>query len=520
MSSSTHNIIGSNPTEFTTSTFPDVHENTRVVAVCAVMDINDADHEEDGCLLSDFYLFNVLLHNLTPKQTWLSLLEPQELVSQYTEYTHGNNEDQRVVLNQDIIDQKLFTPVQLLSQYTAVEDYLRILGREASEASQKGEKLLVLIFGRGHETSKTVLFGPLPCPEQDTDESCRPEHPLLLSRVQAAMPEDLQWTIVTNSFWLGGWTVTTNNIPIPDPWAEELDYVDVGSEVLALEEEMEELSQEEIGINEGFIKHAKRLRSELARFTGRHGDMHKVTFPGMIDEWILFFGERSGIPLADIEERFNALPLRPLCFDPTTATPPTKHPEQLPRGRFCTARAARKHVLNLAVEYANSIPGRSSQSGNQGISSRVAILNQGVDTSWEHIGETLAHLEYRLGCTRAATTCLTLCDIPFPYGLACHEYDHNDYIRNRHCQLYRTIGLEMYERGIFQLLPWRGAQGWMFNKPRQYITVALVEQYKLDPRNGQRNLVISLAKLQSVEPLISAQLSESNVRLDALESTH
>ena len=61
---------------------------------------NAAAPQEDGWLLSDFYLFHHLLDGVCQTQVWYTCLDPHLLIEKYKEYAHGNPyQERRVVLD-------------------------------------------------------------------------------------------------------------------------------------------------------------------------------------------------------------------------------------------------------------------------------------------------------------------------------------------------------------------------------------------------------------------------------------
>ncbi|KAF2012232.1 hypothetical protein BU24DRAFT_465791 [Aaosphaeria arxii CBS 175.79] len=542
-------------TEFHTYTFPEFHKNSRVVAVCGVMNLDDADPEADGWLLSDFYLFNILLRGLGSKQTWLTTLQPSILVSKYKEYLHGNPyKDRRVVLNQDILDQNRLTPVQLLSPDTAVNDCVEILRREAAEAKRKREPLLVLLFGHGHQTTKAIIFGSISKEEVWAEVPLRAEKALYMSQVQSVISEGLQWTMLSKSCYSAAWTANVNSTALTaashllesESWPESGSMRYSGSVWMtkllkALKDEMKEPAEQELQsqsqghyviLNKAFSKFVEECHSVLATRVDRLADTHNLSFSTQDDEWSTSWGERTGIPLANFEERFLALPIRPTSMDTKSGInrdPANSLNEDLPtrllgqsmRGRFGSARAARRHVINLAVEYINSCPGRSSMAGNQRITSSFLRVYQNVGTSWDHMASTLAQLEYRLSCTRVATAYLTVCNIPFPQGLACDKWDKQVHINNipdgGHSHIYEHA-LELLTDARIMPEPLE-VHGHRFIKAQQYIAVALLEQYELDRQNSLKIVEASVAKLVSVKDKVIGELVDFVLRSETLKSS-
>jgi hypothetical protein len=315
-------------TEFHTYAFPDFHKNTRVVAVCGVTTIEDAHPKEDGWFLADFYLFNVLLRGLGSKQTWLTTLQPERLVSTYTEYLHGNPyQDRRVVLSQDILEQKKLTPVRRLMPATAPRDYLEILRQEAAEAHRKHEPLLLLIFGHGHESSSQILIGSLTEAESLDPTGFPLAKSVSISQVQSIIPEGLQLTILSNSCYSGAWAAAINStaltaaddLSVSMSWNRSSSGRFSGSMwmtmlVEALKNEMREPAEQEslsqsqedyVILNKTFNKFAAECHSVLTSRVDRLFDSHKMTFSAQQDDWNMSWSGRTGIPLARFEDLYG-----------------------------------------------------------------------------------------------------------------------------------------------------------------------------------------------------------------------
>lgn len=109
---------------FESRTPPRISPNTHIVAVCPV-DIDHAAHDKDGWLLSEFYAFNILLKRLGASQTWLAVQEPEVLFQKYGQYAHGRTGgDKKVVLSQNILDNRQITPVTVIDSETSDDVFL------------------------------------------------------------------------------------------------------------------------------------------------------------------------------------------------------------------------------------------------------------------------------------------------------------------------------------------------------------------------------------------------------------
>src|SRR6266536_3626610 len=90
---------------FVSHTVPEVRNDTRIIAVCGVTDIDDqAAPAEDGWFFSDFFAFHTLFYGHGSSQVWCSSEQPSDLLQKYGQYLHGNPySDRRVVLNERLV---------------------------------------------------------------------------------------------------------------------------------------------------------------------------------------------------------------------------------------------------------------------------------------------------------------------------------------------------------------------------------------------------------------------------------
>ncbi|EPE07956.1 hypothetical protein F503_00739 [Ophiostoma piceae UAMH 11346] len=159
---------------YATKTPPRIDDKTHIIAV-AHPDLNHADPVEDGWFLSDFYAFNILFKSLGASQKWLTAATPQYIVQRHGKLLHGNPfEDRKIVLDQDILDRNLITPVTVVAQKDMAAAFLKAVSEVSERAKRDGGSVLLMIFchglpgniyqlggQKGPTTSLTVIQGAL-----------------------------------------------------------------------------------------------------------------------------------------------------------------------------------------------------------------------------------------------------------------------------------------------------------------------------------------------------------------------
>ena len=136
---------------------PDIHPNTKIVAVCGINDWKPpgkaqglAAPQEDGWFFSDMYLYHHLFSGIFQDQVWLTCVSPRTLVEKYGPYVHGDPkfpESRRVVLDEDMLDD--LNDVRVVHPKDLLERFLSTLRSACSEVREQNRPLLILILSHG-----------------------------------------------------------------------------------------------------------------------------------------------------------------------------------------------------------------------------------------------------------------------------------------------------------------------------------------------------------------------------------
>jgi hypothetical protein len=180
--------------EFITHTVPDIREDAIILAVCGVPNIDEADPEDDGWLFSDFFAFNYLLRGLGTSQVWMACVRPQDLVTKYGEYLHGNPySDRKVVLSQDLLNNDELSAVTAITTSDLLDVFLATLKTKCDQARAENYPVVVFIFGHGHKTTKGVNLG-------------QEDHWLEIDAFRTAIGNDVIVTVISTACFSPGWS--------------------------------------------------------------------------------------------------------------------------------------------------------------------------------------------------------------------------------------------------------------------------------------------------------------------------
>ena len=126
-----------------THTVPDIREDSIILGVCGISDIDNADPEVDGWFFSDFFAFNYLLRGLGATQVWLTAIDPLDLVQRYQEYLHGNPFlDRKVVLNRDLLERDEIGDITVTTSSELLNVFLHTLRGKCDQARAKGQPVI------------------------------------------------------------------------------------------------------------------------------------------------------------------------------------------------------------------------------------------------------------------------------------------------------------------------------------------------------------------------------------------
>ncbi|KAJ9204055.1 hypothetical protein DTO021D3_3987 [Paecilomyces variotii] len=306
---------------FATDCPPDIGPTTRLIAVCGITDDHDqASPTKDGWFFSDFYLFHYLFshpHGPTPSQIWMTSEKPENLVQKYTEYAHEDAKGERkVVLDQNIIPGiEQSGSLRVVSRKDLLERFLSSLREQSLLAKNENQHLVVLVFGHGDlETFGLALGGVKPN--------------LMIEDVQHALQPGTSVTLFMTSCFSGGWivkpnamtskTINATGITGAGPRAESKSWPvspsisrACGSMItsaivqtsIAIEESQETA---EIRHDPTYFSFAQAVYDSYKRLD-HFADEKPIHFSAQDDQWGLHFKRRSGIPLSQLNSRWESL---------------------------------------------------------------------------------------------------------------------------------------------------------------------------------------------------------------------
>ncbi|KAJ9209573.1 hypothetical protein DTO166G4_8823 [Paecilomyces variotii] len=297
---------------FATDCPPDVGPRTRLIAVCGITDDHDqASPTKDGWFFSDFYLFHYLFshpHGPTPSQTWMTSEKPEDLVQKYTEYAHEDAKGERkVVLDQNMIPGiEQSGSLRVVSRKDLLERFLSTLREQSLLAKNENQHLVVLVFGHGDlETFGLALGGDEPN--------------LKIEDVQHALQPGTPVTLFMTSCFSGGWILKPNAMTCKPITRAESQSWPVSPSIsracgsmitsaivqtsIAIEESQETA---EIRHDPTYFSFAQAVYDSYKRLD-HFADEKPIHFSAQDDQWGLHFKRRSGIPLSQLNSRWESL---------------------------------------------------------------------------------------------------------------------------------------------------------------------------------------------------------------------
>ncbi|KAB8218079.1 hypothetical protein BDV33DRAFT_232366 [Aspergillus novoparasiticus] len=326
---------------FVTSTPPVIHDNTIIVAATHP-NVQTCIGKGDDWFLSDFYAFNYLLKGLGSSQTWLTAANPQTLVKKYGPFLHGNPyEDRKVVLSQELLDSNAFTPVTIVKTTDMIDRFLHEIQRASKQAKHKQAPLLILVFSHGFPDFQLLL--------NNGDR----KRGLSITRLKAVLEPGISVTLTTTACFSGGWvtspdfnhttmaaaTADVNESGWSNAWPDshsmgracgsvfasilintlttatsplvtELNLASViegGSEDLP--QRCDQLQPEEPSPEQTLTYNAfcHEIWRTCATQINQLWTKQHFTFSAQDDQWEYSWTGRTGIPLAEFEQRWNRL---------------------------------------------------------------------------------------------------------------------------------------------------------------------------------------------------------------------
>ena len=554
---------------FISHTMPDVAHNTRVIAVCGILE-KDASPVNDGWFLSDFYLFNHLLRGEGSEQSWLSVkgTEPSTLMKKFGKqfppgYLHGDpTQTRKVVLSRELVAAKAITHVRTFASSELLSKFLEVLKAQCDKARQSSQPVLILVFGHGNYDDCGIHIGEPIGPFID-----RPQL-LNFKNLKAAIGENVKVTLLSTSCYSGGWSITPDlNITTltaagpmtkSESWGGSASLGRKCGSIFAsavqqtLCSESSPLLQDNparIPRNlqpaqmESYAELTRVIHAVLFKRVDRYAYLHGIKFSAQEDDWEMAWSKRTGIPLSNFQQKMDNLldyapqpegplgnvssrnPDEPYEVDPDAAKSHLR--QTLGYGEFIdwrelrgafggTVQTWKNYVTVLAKDYMGSFPGADNEGPNTGVHGRISsLLNDTGEISANQLRDLQYLIGYRSSLMVTAEDYLACADIPLPGGKRGHDFNERAWLEWAQArtlmQKYEQIFNVVRTAGLFPLPT--SEQGPSWPKPVIYITAALVLANPPSPNAVKSKIeIMHKVKDETIKNDVAAAIKSSSIR--------
>ncbi|KAG4413865.1 hypothetical protein IFR04_013009 [Cadophora malorum] len=550
--------------EFIATCPPDVQPNTRIIGVCGVTDtVGMAAPGEDGWFHSDFWAFHYLLRDSyykTANQIWLTACSPRYLVGKYKEYLHGPRRgERRVVLDESTLeDHERPNDVRICQPDDLLERFLGTTKSEVEIARRLGQNVLILIFGHGDEDTYGIAIGG------DTQINA-PR--LTRARLESVLNSSVNITLVMTSCFSGGWVMTPKYESRADSrarfnctfltgagaanvslsWAMSLsagrragggmlttcvihalmtmseqsrDFVKMWK---AYEDRVtKDADGEEIRDNPTFIAMCNAVHAYLQKIDPSLWERHNFSFAAQDDKWDSEWSNRTGFPLLNYRERWEALriiqpgeEIYPPCDEDEA--------EQKPGGSLTKREKAL--IQAKALHYVNIHPGNEDQPEFV----TFQRLSHGEEFPESRMREFATVLDYRVNLMNWALDYVAFMNLNWPADVAfktdgwkadvLRKKKSNNILESsdgRDKWMKYTVIFELVHKSMVFQPPDR-VQGASFMKPKDYLAIALVEsglsKQEIQSRLNKLKMIVGVGIMYSAElPAVRAAIQAPEVR--------
>ncbi|KAI4191060.1 MAG: hypothetical protein L6R41_000375 [Letrouitia leprolyta] len=540
---------------FNLHTPPDIIPKTRILAVCGPKQ-SVADPGKDGWFISDFWAFHHLFNGLTPNQCWMHCLDFDQLLSIYPPYLHGNPfKTRKVVLDRGILAKatnlvKISTPGGLR---LAFKNKLRDECRAAARAGD--ESVLVFMFGHGSKDNGGVELGTNFLKQA------------MFSEAIAGI--DVPLTLISTACYSGGWSCNLENRKDNRHYNKSGVQFNKGTMMAAGknqpsrswnytttlrlracgsvfasalinamttigatgrnlisegnedddDDEQEKTKEQE----ETYEEFTRAVYETLLKDVDRRGQVHGITFSAEADAWSMCWRERTGIPLAAFQKRWNQL-------EDHDADPHMHPGDLMNRDSYVTQEqeeeyrklkledggknlyegksaggygalgssigtsvlgkrktsalcggsieAMAKQISCLGHQYLESYRGFETTGDDGALYRLITRIQRGDERSLEELQLCQRALDFRMGQMTTADDYMRAMQIPLPHGKLCHEFDVRGVVQGVGEEKYEDIYGTIRARKILFPSPVED-QGRPFTKGIDYL-VAAIHLAKLD----------------------------------------
>ncbi|KKK17294.1 hypothetical protein AOCH_001807 [Aspergillus ochraceoroseus] len=512
-------LLSKLPSMFVSNTLPCIHDNTIILAATHP-NVTTADPKHDGWFISDFYAFNILLKGLGGSQTWLTAADPEKLVQRYNSFLHGNPfQDRKVCLDREILREKRITEVTVIRSSNMIDQFLK-KAKEASELAKRNHApLLLLVFCHGLPNHHLLL------------DAGNQSKGLSILRLKGVLEPGVCVTLVTTACYSGGWATSPdlNHTTIAaagdgnllqatsHSWNESLSIGRFCGSVFAstlfktlssaasplLEADLaSDLSQAQQSLQPENPNSVQTLTYNAfcesvwrtcANSVTRLWSSQSFNFSAQDDAWDYSWTGRTGFPLADFRERWNALTSIPYSGseelralqdqDPSNPSFSASGPVRDGLGESVvdemTGHIAQKRLKDMARLFRQTCPGDHNLGMETGFWGRLRGFYE-----YGEFEEDAAMIEgairFRWESALLADFIVEALNLPVPNGEICIMWDWMAWIDVKLKTMSRD-DLFSWRSSVYQKLnphfeaPSYNEQGPPFGRPVEYVVSALMD---------------------------------------------
>jgi hypothetical protein len=258
----------------------------------------------------------------------------------------------------------------------------------------------------------------------------------------------------------------------------------------------------ELQITESYAEMGCLIHDHMKQ-SDRFHDQHKISFAVQDDEWTKAWRERTGIPLAFFKEKWEELSVLPAQADGFSNRDPssaftgsfaladlslseTRTGSTAPLTLTMTMPQIYNIVRSLAAGYAKSFPGMDNLSINTAFHTNVRLLISGEERYENKMDALLTlgyTLSYRLDCMTMGTYYKDILGLDYPDCTSCSIegwtyplYESKQQEAKEKLSRYDKIKSLISAANIFSAAS--DGQGYDYDKPEEYLAIALVESQK------------------------------------------